>query len=227
MIKFEKKNLFIYLLISAILSVALILSNLSVYAKQDKDVILNNKIIYLDAGHGGKDNGASVDNILEDSINLSISNYLLEELMRLGAYVLMSRTGDYDLASLYQKNRKREDLNNRVKYINKSNPDIFISIHLNIYSSSSVTGAQVFFQNNENSKHLANVIQSKFNKLNKKDKKSKKGDYFILNNSKPVGVLIECGFLSNDAERNKLTDSNYQQKIANVISEGIVDYFML
>lgn len=211
----------------AILTIALILSNLNVYAKQKDDVILNDKIIYLDAGHGGKDNGASVDNVLEDSINLSITSYLLEKLMHLGAHVLMSRTSDYDLASLYQKNRKREDLNNRVKYINKSNPDIFISIHLNTYASDSVNGAQVFFQNNENSKLLADTIQSEFNRLNEKDKKSKKGDYFILNNAKPVGVLVECGFLSNDDERNKLTDSNYQQKIATVISKGIIDYFKL
>lgn len=216
------------LLIIGLVVVAICVSMTIVYtqirAREIKNNALNDKIIYIDAGHGGKDNGASVDNIIEDSINLAISEFLLEELMKDGAYVLMSRTNDYDLASMYQANRKREDLNNRVKYINNSKPDLFISIHLNTYLSSSVSGAQVFYQNSEKSKRLAEMIQSQMNELNKNPKKVKIGDYFILNNTHPVGVLIECGFLSNEEEREKLNTGNYQMKIAKKIKDGIVNY---
>lgn len=218
---------FLLSIIIVSLCVSLIICNINIKAQKNKNSMLIDKIIYIDAGHGGKDNGACVNNVLEDSINLAISNYLLEELMNAGAYVLASRTNDYDLASMYQKNRKREDLNNRVKYINNSKPDIFISIHLNTYPSNSVSGGQTFYQNNDKSKALAETIQNNLNKINKKDKKSKKGDYFILNNSKPVGVLVECGFLSNSDEREKLTSEKYQRQIARIIKAGISDYFNL
>ena len=94
------------------------------------------KTIYVDAGHGGLDNGASFDGVLEDEINLKISGYILERLVDLGAYVLTSRTSDYDLSSMYDKNKKRNDLINRVKQINQSRVDIFVSIHLNSFPSS-------------------------------------------------------------------------------------------
>lgn len=186
---------------------------------------LINKIIFIDPGHGGKDNGAGVDGVIEDNINLNISKYLMEILINNGAQVFISRTGDYDLASLYQSNRKREDLSKRVKYINKIKPDIFLSIHLNTFSLSSVKGAQVFFQKNDKSKKLADCVQNRLNMLTKENKKTKIGDYFILNNSDSVGVLIECGFLSNQKEREKLNNEKYQKKIANKVVEGVVDYF--
>ena len=177
---------------------------------KEENNVLNNKIIYVDAGHGGNDNGAFSGNILEDEINMKISGYLMEELINSGVYVLMSRTSDYDLASMYDKNRKKTDLCKRVNFINESKPDIFISIHLNSYPSSEVYGAQVFYQNNNESKVLAGAIQNKLNILTGKSRNVKFGDYYILNKSSPVGVLIECGFLSNDKEK-KLLNPNSQQ----------------
>ena len=211
----------LYLCISTLLYAIVVKSNLEL------DGTLINKVIFIDAGHGGKDNGASVDGVMEDNINLNISEYLYESLLQEGAYVLMSRTNDYDLASMYQKNRKREDLNNRVKYINKSQPDIFISIHLNTYPSNNVKGAQVFYQNNDNSKMLAEYLQNTLNVFMNNKRKVKRGDYFILNNTSSTGVLIECGFLSNDDERSKLNTSQYQQKLSNNIKKGIIDYFRM
>ena len=183
------------------------------------------KIVYIDPGHGGKDNGASVEKVLEDDINLKISQYLMELLINSNSHVLITRTGDYDLASLYQKNRKKEDLKNRVGYINASKPDVFISIHLNTYPSSNVKGGQVFYQKNDSSKLLAGYIQEEFNQLSSLTKKAKFGDYYILNNAKPVGVLLECGFLSNQQERINLSEESYQRKIASKIFKGIIKYF--
>ena len=203
----------------------LVISFMKINASSNIENSLFGKVIYIDAGHGGKDNGASVDNVLEDEINLKISEYLLETLMLHGAYVLVSRTNDYDLASFYDSNRKRNDLNKRVKYINKSKPDIFVSIHLNTYSSESVEGAQVFYQNNDKSKSLANFIQDELNVFSFKKRNVKFGDYFILNNTNETGVLIECGFLSNNEERRKLSTNEHQINLANKIKVGIIKYF--
>ena len=183
------------------------------------------KVIYVDAGHGGKDNGASFDGVLEDEINLKIAGFIVNKMIDMGAFVLTSRTSDYDLSNIYDKNKKRNDLINRVKMINDSKVDIFVSIHLNSYSSNEVRGAQVFYQNNDSSRLLSKYIQDNLNILTNSKKKDKYGDYYLLNRSKRVGVLVECGFLSNSEERNKLIDENYQQKIASKISEGIVEYF--
>lgn len=190
--------------------------------------MLNGKIIYVDAGHGGKDNGAVYDGVVEDEINLNISNYLLENLTKLGAYVLVTRTSDYDLSSIYDKNKKRQDLIKRVNSINYSKPDIFVSVHLNAYKENSINGAQVFYQSNDNSKKLANDVQNKLNKVFfQKERHIKFGDYYLLNKTKSVGIIVECGFLSNEGDRKNLLKDSFQRKVAEEISKGIVEYFAL
>lgn len=186
---------------------------------------LNGYRIYIDAGHGGKDNGAYSGNVVEDSINLSISKFLVSELVEYGAYVYTSRDGDYDLASNYDKNRKAKDLKKRVELINSIRPDLFVSIHLNTFMDSSVKGGQIFYQNNDASMLLANILQDKFNDISKENKKTKYGDYYLLNNTNSVGVIIECGFLTNKEDLLNLINENYQRKISRSISEGIYEYF--
>lgn len=205
--------------------IAILFSMIVVKGVNKKETLLG-KAIYIDAGHGGKDDGASYGGVLEDEINLKIAGYIVGELIELGAYVLTSRTSDYDLSSLYDKNKKRADLINRVKQINASRVDIFVSIHLNSYASDKIKGGQVFYQNDENSKNLANYIQNRLNIIStSKDRKIKYGDYYILNKSKPTGVIVECGFLSNSEERYNLVTDEYQQRMAKSIVRGIIDYF--
>lgn len=187
---------------------------------------LAGRVIYLDAGHGGKDNGASFDGVLEDEINLKIVDYIVENLIELGSYVLVSRTGDYDLSNVYDKNKKFNDLKRRVGQINKSKVDLFVSVHLNSYSSDIIKGPQVFYQNNSKSRFLANSIQYRLNFLcDNCNRKVKLGDYYLLNNTNRTGVIVECGFLSNYIERNLLIQKSYQEKVAMSITGGIVDYF--
>ena len=187
---------------------------------------LSGYIIFIDAGHGGKDNGASYDNVLEDSINLSISKLIVNNLIDRGAIVFTSRDDDYDLASNYDKNRKAKDLKKRVELINNSKPHLFISVHLNTFPNENVHGGQVFSQNNEESKSLALNIQDQFNKLSNTNKKIKTGDYYILNKTKSIGVLVECGFLTNYADRKNLVKREYQIKITEGIVEGIYNYLI-
>ena len=182
--------------------------------------------IFIDPGHGGKDNGTSFNDVLEDEINLNIATKLFESLIDLGAKALIARTGDYDLSDVYAKNHKVQDLNKRIQYMHENKVDLFVSIHLNSYPNEAVSGAQVFFKNHlKESEEFAISMQNDLNQLNKKDKKPKMGDYYILNNSKKInGIIVECGFLSNTQERNKLTTETYQNKIANLIQQGMIEY---
>lgn len=193
---------------------------------ESKVTYLPTKKVFVDPGHGGKDNGCVFYNVYEDEINLAISSYLFELLLKNNYIAYITRSDDYDLASLYSNNRKNEDLKRRVKYINESCSDIFVSIHLNYYSSPSVKGPMVYYQkNNGNSKLLAKFIQSKLNTYLNLNKIIHYGDYYLLERTNITGVIVECGFLSNMEERNNLIDSSYQYNLALLIFDSINEYF--
>ena len=117
---------------------------------------LKGKIIYLDAGHGGRDPGAMYKDLKESEINLQISNELKIKLESHGAIVYQTRIGDYDISKIYTKNHKKNDLETRAKIINESDCDLYISIHLNSDPSPTWNGTQIFYTNkNEKNKELA------------------------------------------------------------------------
>ncbi len=184
-----------------------------------------NHVIFIDPGHGGKDNGTHYNDIFEDELNLKLATIIYEDIINDGGICYLSRVNDYDLSSMYAKNHKIEDLNKRIKYISESKSSLFISLHLNYYSSDKVNGLQVFYQkNNKDSEMLANIMQDILNKENKKDKKSKIGDYYILNNCNTTGVLIEFGFLSSEYDRKRILDEKYLKKLSKLIQKGINEY---
>ena len=185
------------------------------------------KVIYIDPGHGGLDPGALYGGIKEKDINLEISKKLDNGLTKLGAIVYMTRDGDYDLSAIRTNNRKRSDLSRRVNLINKSKCDIFLSIHLNAEDTNSWKGAQVFYDDiNSSNKKLAMVLQQQLKRDLKTSRKIKKVDKLYLQKRIIVpGVLIEIGFLSNPNERYLLKSNNYQEKIVNSITKGILLYF--
>lgn len=186
------------------------------------------KVIFIDPGHGGKDNGTHYNDIFEDELNLKISSILYELLLNDNYTCYLTRTSDYDLSSMYSKNHKLEDLNKRIKMIDSFNTTLFISLHLNYYPSNIVNGIQVFYQkNNENSFLLATILQNNLNKENDKNKKCFIGDYYLLNNTKSVGALIEYGFLSNQIDRKKLLNENYMVHLAKIIKKSIEEYLAI
>lgn len=184
--------------------------------------------IILDAGHGYPDSGASsVNNIYEKDINLKITKKLKKLLEKQGATVILTRISD-DSLSKSKKNNKRDDLNKRVQIRDSSDADIFISIHMNHFEDSRYTGAQVFYNSSDNrNEHLAKCIQK--NIIDHADPKNKRkikqdNNIYVLKNSQIPSVLIECGFLSNLGEANKLNTDKYQNKISEAICKGIVEY---
>lgn len=186
---------------------------------------LLNKVIVLDAGHGGKDAGTSNDGIYEKDINLDIVLLLKDELIRSGATVILTRDGDYDLSTPNTNRRKKSDFDNRIKLINKSSADLYISIHMNYLDNSKYYGAQVFYT--ESNEILANVIQESLKSyLNTPLDEKKIGNTIYMYKQLNIpGVLIECGFLSNEEERKLLVDKEYQKRVVNAIIKGIMAYY--
>lgn len=186
--------------------------------------LLSGVTVVLDSGHGGKDLGASDGGVDEAPLNLAITKKLEAKLKSLGCQVILTRKDENDLASITAVNRKKEDMNKRISIINDEKNDLFISIHMNKYQSEDVKGFHVFYKDDA-SKMLASYIQEKGNVVLEQDKTITKGNFFILNESRIQGVLIECGFLSNPDDRKKLTSENYQNKIVDCIADSLVDYF--
>lgn len=191
------------------------------------DVPLLGKVIYLDAGHGGKDPGAYYKDIYEKDINLSITLKLRDKLEKMGAVVYLTREDDYDLANPNANLRKRSDLGNRAKMINSSDADIYLSIHLNSSTNTSWKGAQVFYDDiNKDNETIAKLFQEEFNKNLKSNRDAKEIStlYMYKNITKP-GVLLEVGFISNPSDRYLLKKQDYQEKISNVIANTLIKYF--
>jgi len=184
---------------------------------------LKGKIIYLDPGHGGIDNGASYKDILEDKLNLEICYELKSKLENRGATVYMTRYDDYDLSNNGVTFRKKSDLYNRAKIINESNSDMYISIHLNYIDSNKWSGVQVFYDDiNSNNKKVAKIIQDKFNNGRKSMKISNGYMYKLIN---IPGVLVELGFLSNNEDRDILLSNKKRSDMIDKLVDGIIEYY--
>lgn len=187
--------------------------------------LLNQRVIVLDPGHGGLDNGASIAGVDEDELNLKISFALKEELESRGATVYMTRTDDQDMTRRNYNYSKQDDMYLRALKIDEYQPDLFLSIHLNS-SNSSAWGSQVFYyKKSEDGKRLADSIHNQMKTLTGTRKNISSSSFYILRATQSLGVLIECGFLSNANERRQLKSRSYHKKLATVISDGIQDYF--
>ena len=179
------------------------------------------------------DSGASSNSgVTEEAINLSITKKVQSLLEQSGSIVLLTRSdenGIYDLDKSSIRNKKVNDIKNRVKIGNESSADIFVSIHLNKIPQSQYYGWQTFFKNgNEASKNLANCIQNGLNnsiqKENKRESLRLTGKYIIDHVEIPISI-VECGFLSNPEEEKQLQSDEYQNRLAWGIYTGIMDYF--
>lgn len=216
-----KKIIFLLLIISfLILTIFKVDANNLTYP-------LIGKIFVLDAGHGGVDNGASYKEVKEDDINLAITLKIKKELEKDGAIVFLTRDGDYDLSKPNAIYRKKSDFDNRIKVINNSKANMYLSIHLNYYSNSKYYGPQIFYTNNlKENETIAKYIQEELNKnLNTKREIKMNNTNYMYPKLNVKGVLIECGFLSNSIDRVNLQKDEYQEKIAIIIKEAVIKYY--
>lgn len=186
-----------------------------------------NQVIVVDPGHGGIDTGASRGNVAEKDITLAIGKRLAKNLSQGGAAVILLRENGKDLAGDdFQgriRDRKRKDMNTRVRRANEANADLMVSIHTNAEPGSSWSGAQTFYQpGDEKSKQIAVAIQEELGRiLGNTKRKATAGKYFVLEKTHMPAVIVEVGFISNPHEARLLTDEMYQSKVAYAIFSGI------
>ena len=178
-------------------------------------------------------NGAESSNgTTEAETNLKIALKLQNLLEQSGSTVILTRSDEnaiYDIDSKTLKEKKISDIHNRVKIGNESSADIFVSIHLNKIPQNQYDGWQTFYkEGNEEGEKLAKKIQSSLNDTIEKDNnrvaKTIDNIYIIKNIEIPT-TIVECGFLSNPEEEQKLLEDEYQNKLAWGIYNGIINYF--
>ena len=196
-----------------------------VYANNEERILLG-KTIYLDPGHGGIDSGTTYKNILEKDINLILCKKLQKALIANGATVYLTRNSDKDL-SLSKSNRQRSDLINRAYLINKTKPDMYLSIHINYLSNSKYKGLQIFYnnKNKENEKIANNLTKYMKEKTYNVREPKYNNTYYMYKNITSPGVLIEVGFISNPDDRYRLTHEEYQDILIDNLTYSIIKYF--
>ena len=186
-------------------------------------------LILVDAGHGGSDPGMiGVGGLEEKGINLSISLLLRDTLEKSGYSVIMTREEDKGLYDSSAANKKAQDMQRRIAMIREYAPVLSVSIHQNSYQDEGVHGPQVFYyESSVEGKKLAEAVQSSLNNQLEVDRpREVKGNtsYYLLKRSSGTLVIVECGFLTNPEEAQKLQTKEYQEKVAAAVSEGISTY---
>lgn len=200
----------------------------SVYVQQMK-VEKEKTCIVIDAGHGGKDPGKiGINGEKEKDLNLQIAKKLKKNLEKKNFQVVLTRDSDEGLYSEDARNKKVEDMKKRCEVIDDADPVFTISIHQNSYPEEYVKGAQVFYYGqSKEGEELAKALQTSLKEqLDKENNRTAKANesYYLLKKTESPTVIVECGFLSNSEEAALLSDSKYQQKVADAICQGVNNY---
>ena len=200
-------------------------------ASKDKNT---KRSIFLDPGHGGSDPGAISGGVREKDLTLSVYNKVSSKLASLGYTVLTSRNVDKDV-----------DLVERADQANKANADMLLSIHFNAGGRGIARGIETYYyqsqadrvpkinkenHNNaerlERSRKLANKVQQNLlYQTGANDRGVKRASFTVLRETSIPSILVELGFIDNPEERNKIKTNEYQERLANGIVDGIVEYY--
>lgn len=185
--------------------------------------------IVVDAGHGGDDPGKiGINKEKEKDINLKIARKLQKLLEKEGIKIVMTRTDEGGLYQQSSNNKKVEDMRKRCEIITKAKPVFTVSIHQNSYPEESVKGAQVFYYGqSQEGKKLAEALQKAMvEQLDPQNHRQAKANesYFLLKKTPSPTVIVECGFLSNSEEAALLATEEYQNKVAEAVKAGILEY---
>lgn len=179
--------------------------------------------IVVDPGHGGTDGGAvSADGIQEAGLNLTVAKMLKQELEGLGFEVILTREDENSLAAT-----KKADMAARRSIMNQAGVDGVVSVHMNKFTDCAVHGPMAFYMegSEEGAKLAKEVIDCITAAIGAPERLANPGDYYVIRESDPVAVLVECGFLSNSDDVRLLTDPAHQKILAKAIAQGVNSYF--
>ncbi|PIO78733.1 N-acetylmuramoyl-L-alanine amidase LytC precursor [Streptococcus parauberis] len=206
---------------------------LNLFASQGNYAIIN-KVVYLDAGHGGYDPGESYFNQTEKTLNLVMQNLVKTKLEAAGYKVVLTRTDDSYM-----------DLLPRSEKANNSLSDLFVSMHFNASTASTANGIETYYYEyypeypskiNETfhndaerltrSSMLANAIQAAtVSNTGAKNNGVLRNTFAVLRETTAPAVLLELGYMSNPTEFQRINSSAYQEKLAQGIVSGILSYY--
>lgn len=220
---YRKVELMILVLI--LIGLVALSRNLQQYVSSSQ-VTQQEGVVVIDAGHGGFDPGkVGVNQEKEKDINLIIAQKVKEKAEKRNIKVVMTREKDISLAEDTDVNKKVQDMKARVQMMNQTAPELVVSIHQNSYSDENVHGAQVFYySHSEKGKQAAEIMQKALREIDLENTREAKANdtYYLLKRTEVPTIIVECGFLSNYEEAEKLTDETYQEQIADAIVEGII-----
>jgi len=170
--------------------------------------------VVLDAGHGGSDPGAQRGSVQEKELTLSIAERVKKRLEAAGMRVVMTRSDDQFVS-----------LEDRVKITNEISPRLFLSVHINsMESTTDIHGIETYYQTDQ-SRPLADAIHHELvSELEAPDRAVRKARFYVINHTPIPAVLAEVGFISNKEERDRLISSDYQSKVAEALSDGVILY---
>ena len=193
-------------------------------AKLKPPLLVHKFSIVLDAGHGGHDIGTqsiSKPRYQEKSLNLITAKFVKNFLQQLGYRVVMTREED-----------KFVSLEKRAKMANELNSTIFVSIHYNSAPIAEAQGVEVFFYQSKEDKYRAMqskrlaqaVLKNIVAETQAKSRGVKHGNFLVIRQTTMPAILVEGGFVTNEAELENLKDPVYLKRLAWGIVRGIEEY---
>ena len=175
--------------------------------------VANGKVVVLDAGHGGKDDGTSWGDTKEKDVVLELAEQLKSELEQRGVTVIMTRSDDTYLS-----------LEERTRIANMENADLFLSIHIDWYEDdSSIHGLTChYMQGSQDGKKYASALTESVQEAGIVSvRKETASDFYVLRNTQMPALLIETGYFSNSQDRNNLTNAEFQKELTRCIADGV------
>lgn len=171
------------------------------------------RTVVIDAGHGGQDIGGQWGRVYEKHLALDTAVRLEKHLKNMGYRTVMTRRSDYFLT-----------LPQRCQIANRYRDAIFVSIHFNYTWKQEVSGLETFYFNSEGRK-IANQVQNSLIRFTRSiDRNEKFARFYVIRNTKMPSILVEGGFVSNEAERKRMKTARFREALARAIADGIRRY---
>jgi len=190
---------------------------------------LKGRKIVLDPGHGGSDSGAiGPTGVMEKSVTLRVANELKRLLIKEGATVYMTRSADIEVSKKRAKATDIEELQARCDVANENNADIFVSIHMDSFTSNAARGTTGYYYSlgDKRSRKLADKIRiGIIDQLGTQSRGTQSCNFYVVKHTDMPATLVEVAFISNESEEKLMDSEDGIRKAAQGIADGIADYF--